>query len=184
VPTATAQVGHTRATQRRTPHGTQVRHRIPNEQNRYAADAACSGIRVANPDAPRAMPLQYLQTGRVHNHSKLCFHKLAIDLLRHDHVHERTSTTQPSRLQKFERAVREIPFGSPPIQSTYDGLGKPLNLATVRVSSLRIGLEVAGSSGFPSSRATPNEPGDRLYGRFSARSMRRVRPQMVTGTRW
>lgn len=52
------------------------------EQNRYPADAVCSGIRVAHPDAPCAMPLQYLQTRRVHIHSK----------------DERTSTTRPSQL--------------------------------------------------------------------------------------
>ncbi|KAN0105539.1 hypothetical protein V8E52_010944 [Russula decolorans] len=80
--TATAQVGHwTRATRICTPYDTQVQHRIPKEQNRYPADAACSGIRVAHPDAPRAMPTQYLQTRCVHVHSKLCSRKLAIDLL-------------------------------------------------------------------------------------------------------
>ena len=81
--TATAQIGHrTRATQRCTPHSTQIRHRSSKEKNRYPADAACSGIRVAHPDAPRAMPLQGLQTRHVHIHSKLCSRKSAIILLR------------------------------------------------------------------------------------------------------
>jgi hypothetical protein len=71
-----------RATQRCTPHSTQVRHRLSKEHNRYPADAPCSGIRVAHPGAPRAMPLHYLQTRRVHIHSKLRSRKLAIDLLR------------------------------------------------------------------------------------------------------
>jgi len=92
-------------------------------------------------------------------------------------------TTQPSRLQKFVRAAREIRVGSPPIQSTRDGLCEPLNLDTVRVSSLRIPLEVAGSRGFPNSRASPKETGNMLYRRSFARSMRRVCPPTVIGTR-
>ena len=35
--------------------------------------------------------------------------------------HARTSTTQPSRLQKFVRASLDIFVGSRPIQSTRDG---------------------------------------------------------------
>ena len=60
-----------------------------------------------------------------------------------DHVHEWASATKPTQLQKFVRAVREICIGSQPIQSTRDGLCEPLNLNTVRVSSLRMTLEVA-----------------------------------------
>jgi hypothetical protein len=182
--TATAQIGHrTRATQRCTPHSTQIRHRSSKEKNRYPADAACSGIRVAHPDAPRAMPLQGLQTRHVHIHSKLCSRKSAIICCAaQDHVHVRTSMTQPRRLQKFVRAVRDIRVGNPLIQSTRDGLCEPLNLDTICVSSLRISREVAGSRAFPSSVASPKEPVGGLY-RVSARLRWRIRPRMVIGTR-
>jgi hypothetical protein len=88
----TAKVGHeTRATQRCTPHRTQVRHGIPKEQNRCSADTACNRIRVMHPDTQRAMPPQFLQTRRVHIPSKLCSRKLAIDLL--GCARSRTSTS-------------------------------------------------------------------------------------------
>jgi hypothetical protein len=44
--------------------------------------------------------------------------------------------------------------------------------SSASVSSLRIALQVVGSNGFPSSRAFPE---DREDGRFTARSIRRVR---------
>jgi len=78
-----------------------------------------------------------------------------------DHVHERTSTTQPSRLQEFVRAVGEIRIGSRLIQSTRGGLCEPLNLDTVCVSSLRVALEVTGSSdSLSQALGRPKEPGD------------------------
>ena len=74
--------------------------------------------------------------------------------------------------------------GSRPIQITRDGSFEPLHLGTVRLSSSTIALDVAASSGFPISRGDPMEAEDRLYGRFSVRSMRRLRPRTVIGIRW
>ena len=100
-----------------------------------------------------------------------------------NYEHARTSTTQPSRLQKFERASRDTLCGSRPIQSTRDGSFEPLHLGTVCLSSSMIACDAAGSRDFPSSRAISVDPGDREYGRFSERSMRRLPPRTVMGMR-
>src|SRR6266436_9122943 len=118
-------------------------YKMTKAQNPCLADAAGSGIRVVLPDASRATPHPHLQTRYVQTLSKLCSRKLAIDFLGRDHVHVRRSTTQPSRLQKFVRAVGEISVGSRPTQSTRVGSCEPLNLGTIRVNSSRIALQVA-----------------------------------------
>ena len=175
------------STLRSTPHGTQGRYVEANVQNRCPVDGPRSGIRAVHPYVPPAMPLPCLRTRYVQIHSTLSSHQSAINhvqVLGRDHVHARTSTTQPSRLQKLVRASREIFVGRRPSQSTRDGSRLPLHLGTVRLSSSMMALDVSGSNGFPSSKGCPKSPGDRLYGRLMLRSMRRLCPQMVIGTRW
>ncbi|KAF8460699.1 hypothetical protein DFH94DRAFT_687163 [Russula ochroleuca] len=100
------------------------------------------------------MPLPFSQTRHVQ--TKLNSRELTINqvqLLGRDHVHVRTSKTQPSLIQNFVTAAREISISSRP--------------RTVRLSSLTIVLDVSASSGFPSSRGHPKVPADKLHGRFS-----------------
>jgi hypothetical protein len=59
-----------------------------------------------------------------------------------------------------------------------------LHFGTVFLSSSTIALDLAGSSGFPSSKGSRKGAGDKQYGRFSVRSMRRLRPRKMIGTHW
>jgi hypothetical protein len=75
-----------------------------------------------------------------------------------------------------ESCARDI-LVSRPIQSTRDGSYELLNLGT---ASLTMGLDLAGSSGFPSSAQGAR---DKLYGRFSACSMPRLHTPASDGIR-